>query len=173
MGWVIIVNIFVVLVLLLSFVGGLKEGAVKKFFSLMALIIAIPLTGMSYHLPGRVLSLLPGENWGNFIGFLITLAVISIALHFTFFLPRKLFQRIWKRGVFFRLIGGILNILNSAIGMVVLTLLILAYPIIGWLERLVMDSSVLTWLVVQLAFVQAMLPEEFQYAINIVVWQAF
>ena len=163
------VNILVVLVLFLSFVGGLKEGAVKNFFSLIALIIAIPLSGIFYHLLANILSFLPGENWENLIGFFATLALISIILHFVFFLPRKLTQKAWKRGVFYRLIGGALNLFNSAIGMVVFTLVILAYPIFGWLEQAVADSSILTWLVVHLTFIQAMLPELFQDAATTVM----
>ncbi len=163
------VNILAVLVLFFSLVGGLKEGAVKKFFSLLALIVAIPLAGACYRLLATILSFLPGENWENFLGFFITLAVISIILHFALFLPRRLIQKAWNKGVFFRLIGGTLNIFNSAIGIVVFTLLIRTYPIIGWLEQVVTDSSVLTWLVVQLSFVQAMLPEVFQDAATAVV----
>jgi len=156
------VNILAVLILFFSLIGGLKEGAVKSFFSLIALIIAIPLTGVSYHLLANVLSFLPGENWENFVGFFVTLALISIILHFVLLLPRKLTQKAWNKGVLFRLIGGALNVINAAIGMVLFTLLVQAYAIIGWLERAVAGSSVLTWLVVHLSFVQAMLPEIFQ-----------
>jgi len=163
------VNILAVIILFFSFIGGLKEGAVKSFFSLIALIIAIPLTGVSYHLLANVISFLPGENWPNFVGFFVTLALISIILYFVLLLPRKLTQKAWDKGVLFRLVGGILNILNAAIGMVVFTLLLQAYPIIGWLGQAVTDSSVLTWLVVHLSFVQAMLPEIFQDAAIMVI----
>lgn len=156
------VSILAVLVLLFSFIGGLREGVVKSFFSLIALIIAIPLTGVSYHLLANILSFLPGDNWENFVGFFVTLAVISIALYFVLLLPRKFTQKAWNKGVLFRLIGGVLNILNAAVGMVVFTLLIQTYPIIRWLEQAVAGSGVLTWLVVQLSFVQAMLPDIFQ-----------
>jgi len=156
------VSILAVLILLFSFIGGLREGAVKSFFSLIALFIAIPLAGVSYHLLANVLSFLPGDNWENFVGFFVTLAVISIALYFVLLLPRKFTQKVWNKGVLFRLIGGILNILNAAVGMVVFTLLIQAYPIISWLEQAVAGSGVLTWLVVYLGFVQAMLPDIFQ-----------
>ena len=61
MGW--IVDIIVIIILILSFVGGLKDGAVKSFFSLLALVIAIPLTGLSYRLLATILSFLPGTNW--------------------------------------------------------------------------------------------------------------
>ena len=162
------VNILAVLVLFFSFIGGLKEGAVKSFFSLIALLIAIPLTGISYRLLVTALSFLPGENWENFIGFFVTLALISIILFFVFLLPRKLIQKTWSKGVPFRLIGGALNIFNTAIGIVVFALLVRAYPIFGWLEQAVTDSSVLTWLVVNLSFVQAMLPEVFQD--TVVLW---
>jgi len=94
------VSIITSLILFFSFIGGLKEGAVKNFFSLIALLIAIPLTGISYRLLANALSFIPGENWGNFIGFFITLALISIILHFVFLLPRKLIQKAWKRGSF-------------------------------------------------------------------------
>ena len=90
---IIWVNILAVLVLFFSFTGGLKEGAVKNFFSLIALIIAIPLTRVSYHLLATILSFLPGENWENFVGFFVTLALISIILYFVFLLPRKFIQK--------------------------------------------------------------------------------
>jgi len=156
------VNILAVLVLIFSFAGGLKEGAVRSFFSLLGLIIAIPLAGLSYRVLVNILSFLPGEDWENFVGFFVALALISVALYFIFFLPRRFIQKVWGKGVLFRLVGGALSIFGAAIGMVVFTLVVRGYPIFGWLERAVTDSSVLTWLVVHLSFVQAMLPEVFQ-----------
>ena len=43
--------------------------------------------------------------------------------------------------------------------MVLFTLLLQAYPIIGWLEQAVASSSILAWLAMLLGFVQTMLPE--------------
>ena len=160
----ILVNIIAVIILILSFLGGLKEGAVKNLFSLAVLIIAILLTGFFYYLIATILSFLPGTNWENFIGFFITIGIISLVLHFIFFLPRRIAQNIWKKGVLFRLLGGGLNLLNAGIGMVVFTLVLGAYPIIDWLERAVTNASVLMWLVKLLSFVEAMLPEAFQNA---------
>ena len=158
------INIIAIIILLLSLFGGLREGAVKQFFNLVVLIIAIPLTGLSYHLLAKLFSFLPGENWGNFIGFFITLAIISVILHFIALLPRRLVQKIWRRGLLFRLLGGALNVVNASIGMVVFTLVLLAYPIFDWLERAVAGSAVLASLVEAFGFVQAMLPEVFQSA---------
>jgi len=163
------VSLFAILVLILSFVGGLKEGAVKQFVSLAVLIIAIPLAGISYHLVATILSFLPGENWENFVGFFITLAVISVILHFIAFLPRKIVQKIWRKGLLFRLLGGALNTFNASIGMVVFTLVLLAYPLFDWLERAVAGSSVLSALVQALGFVQALLPGMFRDAANLMV----
>ena len=156
------VNIIAGLILFLSFIGGITGGAVKNLFSLIALLIAIPLAGISYHLLADLLSFIPGEDWENFISFFIILALISVILHFVFLLPGKSLQKAWKKGVLFRLVGGILKIFNTAIGLVVFTLVLQAYPISGWLEWAVTGSGVLNWLVVHLSFVQAMLPELFR-----------
>jgi len=158
------VSIIAVIILILSFFGGLKEGAVKQFFNLVVLLIAIPLAGFSYRLLAALLSFLPGENWGNLIGFFITLALISVILHFIALLPRRIIQKIWRRGLFFRLLGGALNLVNASLFLVVFTLVLLAYPIFDWLERWVAGSSVLASLVEIFGFVQAMLPEVFQSA---------
>ena len=165
----ILVSILVLIILIISFLGGLKEGAVKTFFNLMVLIIAIPLAGFSYRLIATILSFLPGENWENFIGFFIALALISVILHFIILLPRKFIQKVWRKGTFFRLLGSVLNVLNASIGMVVFTLVLGAYPIIGWLERAMANSGVLAWLVEHLSFVQAMLPEVFRDAATLMV----
>jgi len=158
------VNIIAVLVLVLSLLGGLKEGAVKQFFNLAVLIIAIPLTGLSYHLLANILSFLPGKDWENFIGFFITLAIISVILHLIVLLPRKIFQSIWRKGLLFRLFGGALNMVNASIGMVLFALVLSAYPIFDWLERAVVGSAVLASLVDVFGFVQALLPQVFQSA---------
>ena len=140
----IFVSIIAILILIFSCLGGLKEGTVKSFFSLIALLIAISIAGISYHLLATLLSFLPGVNWENFFGFFITLALISAILYFVFLIPRKLIQQVWKKEGLFRLIGGALTVFNAAIGMVVFALVIRAYPIIGWLEQAVTGSSVPT-----------------------------
>ena len=158
------ISILAALVLLFSFIGGLKDGSVKSFFSLVAIIIAIPIAGVSYHILVNILSFLPGENWSNFIGFFATMGLLIIALHFVFFLPRKFIQKVWHKGLLFRLIGGAFNIFNAAIGIVIFTLVFRAYPVFGWLEQVVVGAGVFTWLVGHLSFVQILLPELFQHA---------
>ena len=165
----ILVDILAVIILILSFFGGLKEGAVKHFFNLIVLIVAILVAGLCYHLIAIFLSFLPGTNWENFVGFFIALALVSVILHFMILLPRKIAQKVWRKGTLFRLLGGALNIVSASIGMVVFALTVGAYPIFGWLERAVTGSGVLTWLAELLSFVQAMLPEAFQNAATLMV----
>ena len=165
----ILVDIIIVIILVFAFVGGLIEGAVKSFFRLLGLVIALPLTGALYPLLASVFSFLPGINWENFISFIIVLAILSIILYLVFFIPRKFIEKISIESGILRLIGGCLNILNSAIGFVVFSLLVQAYPVIGWLEDVVTQSNILTWLVMHLQFVQILLPELFRNAPSTVV----
>ena len=162
------VNIIAVIILFFSLVGGLKEGAVKQFFNLLVLIIAIPLAGLFCSFIATVFSFLPGTNWENFFGFFITLALISVIFHIIFFVPNRITRKIWKKGLLFRVFGGAFNLLNASIGLVVLTLVLATYPILDWLERVVTNASVPVWLVDHLAFVQAMLPEVFHKTASLV-----
>lgn len=155
-----IVDIIVILVLVFSCIGGFFQGAVRGFFSLLTLLIAIPLTGICYHLMAGLFAFLPGTNWDNFVGFFVTITLISIILQLMFFLLRTLTRRaLMNRRLLSRLVGSALNLLNSATGMVVFALVVQAYPVTVWLERAVTDSGILTWLVVHLGFVNLMLPQ--------------
>lgn len=170
MPWlVVLINILAVAVLFFSFIGGIKDGAVKNAFNVIALIIAIKLAGIYYYILAGILSFLPGENWENFLGFFITLAIISVILHFIFLVPRKLVQKAWGKGVFFRLIGGVLGIFNAAISLALFALVLFAYPIFDWLQMGVAGSVVMTRLVTGLGFVQSLLPEVFRSAATMVL----
>ena len=163
------VNIIAILILFFSFIGGIKEGAVKRFSGLVEILIAIPIAGTTYHILTGILSFLPGENWEGFLGFFITLAIINAIMHFVLWLPRKVMQKLWNKGFIFRIAGGLLQIYTTAIHLAVFTLGILAYPIFGWLERCVAGSSVLSGLVTNLGFIQSMLPKLFGNVIDSLV----
>jgi uncharacterized membrane protein required for colicin V production len=165
MNWV---DIVVVILLVLGFIGGMKEGAVRAFASLIAVIISIPLAGLSYRLIASLLSFLPGENWENFIGFFIAIGIITAILHLIFFLPRKLIGAVWNKGILLRLLGGAFNVLGGMIGMVVFVLVLRTYPIFDWLVRWVGSSGVLGTLVGRFGFVESMLPGIFHRVATIV-----
>ena len=162
------VNVIAGIVLVFSIIGGIREGAVKQFFSLIALLVAIPVAGISYHLLAGILSFIPGENWENFISFFIMMAAVIVALHFIFLLPCRSFQKSWKNELLFRIIGAIFSLFNAAVGMVVFTLVLYVYPIFDWLEGAVSGSVILNWLVAHLSFVQGVLPEVFRQAATMV-----
>ena len=155
------VSLFVVFILIVSFLSGLKEGALKHFFNLAASLLAIYITGLTYHFVAGLLSFLPDENLENFLGFFITFGIFSAMLQLTFLLPRKLLNVIWKRGVGYRLLGGGLSAVNTSIGLVVIALVLSAFPIFEWLGRWVAGSSVMSSLVQVFGFIQVLLPEEF------------
>ncbi len=166
MEW--LVSLFVVFVLLVSLFAGFKEGAVRHSFNLVALFITIYIAGVSYHLLAGLLSFLPGDNWENFIGFIITFAIINVVFHFAFFLPRRIIQKLWKRGLLYRLLGGALNAADASIGLVVFALVLHAFPIFDWLARWVAGSGVMSSLVSTFGFIQALLPPEFYTAATVV-----
>jgi len=155
----IIASIIAVLILFFSFLGGFFQGAVQSFFSLISFFIALPMAGLFYQFITRLLSFLPGRNWENFLGFFISLAIAAIILSFVFYLPRKMTEQAWKKGFISRILGALLNLLGTASSIVVFALVLDAYPIIGWLERAVSDSGVINWLVINLNFIQDLLPE--------------
>jgi uncharacterized membrane protein required for colicin V production len=162
-----VIDIIVIIILVFSFLGGLKEGAVKTLSSLVALIIAIPVTTFTYGLLTALLSFLPGEDWQNFFGFFITMGIISVGLHLVFFIPRKIIGSVWKEGILYRLLGGVFNVIGGMIGFVVFTLLVQAYPIFGFLEEWVTESDVLTALVNVFSFIRIMLPEALKAGITV------
>jgi uncharacterized membrane protein required for colicin V production len=155
------VSVIAVLVLIFSILGGLRQGAVRQLFSLLATLIAIPLAGASYHV---LADILPGQNWGGFIAFFIMLAVINIVLYFVFLLPGRALKKAWPGGLYFCVLGAIFSLVNTILGIVVFALVLHAYPIFGWLERAVSGSSVVSGLVSLFGFVQVALPDVFRQA---------
>ena len=158
----------VIFILLVSLLAGLKEGAVRHFFNLVAVFVAIYIAGLAYHLISGLISFLPGENWEGFIGFFITFGIVIALLQLAFLLPRRIIQKIWKRGLIYRLLGGALNTVNASIGLTLLALVLNAFPVFDWLARWVAGSGVMSSLVNSYGFIQALLPQEFQAAATVV-----
>ncbi len=159
-----IISLFVIVILILSFFGGCKQGAVKNFFSLAGVFIAVPVAGLYYDTLARWLSFLPGENWEHFISFFIVLGLVSAILAIIFLIPGRIIGKLWNGGILFRLLGGAFNAFSAAVGMVVFTLVLFAYPIFDFLVSWLAHSEVLMSLVSSMTFVQALLPGEFQQA---------
>jgi uncharacterized membrane protein required for colicin V production len=158
----ILVSIIAVLALFFSAFGGLRTGAIKQIFTLLATLISIPVAGIFYQVLAGWLSFLPGNNWENFIAFFVIMAVVGILLYFAFIIPGKTIKKGWNGGVWYCVLGAVFNLVNTAIGMVVFALVLHAYPIIDWLEGAVSGSGVIAWLVSLFGFIQPVLPEVFR-----------
>ena len=156
-----LVSLFLIVILFVSFFVGLKEGAVKRLFSLAATLIAIVLAGLSYDFLAGLLSFLPGENWENFLGFFITLGIIAALLHLLFLLPKKLVQKAWNQGPPYRILGSITSVFETSIGFVVFATVLFTFPIIDWLARWFSESGVMSSLIDFFSFVQDLLPTGF------------
>jgi uncharacterized membrane protein required for colicin V production len=157
-----VIDIIIVILIILSFLGGFVQGAVKSFFSLIALIIAIPVAGACYPYLADALSFMPGTDWENFSAFFIIMVIASIVLHIIFFFPRALINKVWvMKGPLFRLVGCVFNLIGTFTSLVLFATIVQAYPAIDWLERVISDSAIITWLLANFNFVKFLLPALF------------
>ena len=143
----IIIDILVVLILVFSFLGGLKKGAVKGMLDLLAFVIALSFTGAFIFYVLGWMSFAPDYLWRALLSFLITMCVISIIMHLVLLLPRHMLDNIWNGGFVWNALGGIFALINSALGMVLMVILLDMYPVLPWLNDLLDASNVLNWLV--------------------------
>ena len=156
-----LIDIIAAILLFFSFIGGLTQGAIKSFFSLLCFIIAIPVAGRFYPFFADLLSFMSSPNWRNFVAFFITLALSVIVLSFIFYFPRRITEESWEDGVLFHLVGGVLNLLGSAIGIMVLALVLSTFPVWDWLRAAFANSLIIQWMVTNLSFVQSLMPDMF------------
>ena len=142
-----IIDVIVALVMIFSFIGGLKEGAVKEFLNLLAFIVALSLTGAftAYFLGW--MSFVPDRLWQAFFTFLVTMGIITIILHLVFLLPRHLLDRVWNGGFIWNALGGIFGVVNTALGLALMVILFEIYPVLDRLSDLLAASNLLNWLV--------------------------
>ena len=143
----IIIDLVVALVLVFSFIGGLKEGAVKEFLGLLAFIIALSLTGAFTAYVWGWLGFVPDHLWRDFFTFLATMGIILIMLHLVLILPRNLLGGVWNGGFIWNALGGIFGLVNTALGLALMVILFDMYPVLDWLSDLLGASNLLNWLV--------------------------
>jgi uncharacterized membrane protein required for colicin V production len=152
------IDIIAVLILIFSFAGGLKEGAIRSLLSLISIIITIPITGITYYYMASVFSFMGNSNWSNFLGFFSTFIIISIIFGILLWLPRRFFEKFWNGGCIFSFLGGLFSMIGAAISMALLTIVVNAFPIFDWLQFALNSSTIITWLTGTMSFIQWMLP---------------
>jgi uncharacterized membrane protein required for colicin V production len=153
------VDIIIFLILIFSFAGGIKEGAIKGMLSFLSLIIAIPVTGATSWWFTSVLNFIDDAVWQNFLGFLGTFVIISIVLGILLWLPRHFFEKFWDGGCIFGFAGGVFAAADAAVSITLLSMLIHTYPIFDWLDFALTNSVAVSWLVSNLGFIKLMLPQ--------------
>jgi len=143
----IIIDVIVALILIFSFLGGLKEGAVKEFTGLLAFVIALPLSGLCTGYISGWLLFIADDTWKAFLSFLLTMGIIIILLQVIFWFPRNLLDKVWNGGFLWNLLGGIFGLADAALGLVLMITLLDIYPVFTWLSDILYSSRILNWLV--------------------------
>jgi uncharacterized membrane protein required for colicin V production len=155
----VIITIIAALILIFSFFGGLTQGLVKSFFSLATFLISVPVAGLYYKSAASWLGFIHNQNWQHFLGFFIIMCISSIILSIIFFLPRKIIDNIIPKFIVLNVVGGLLNLLGSVMGLIVLGCLINAFPVWEWLRSGMNDSGLISWLMSHFALTKYLLPE--------------
>jgi len=153
----IIVDIIVVLALVFSFLGGLKQGAAREFFGLLAFVVALSVTGAFSAYVLLWMSFAQDHLWRALLTFLVTMVIVFVIIHLALLLPRHLLDKIWNGGCIWNALGGILGVINCALGLVLMVLLLEIYPVLIWLSDILAASNVLNWLVSSLGSVVLLL----------------
>jgi len=158
-------DFIIAIILIASILGGLKDGAFKSTGLLVATLVAIPLAGLSYRLPSWALSFLPGTDWEGLLGFGIAFGLIRWLLETPVSIERWLTgEKRQAKGPLNRTIGGTANLLAVAMGVLLFSLAVTAYPVLSWLSSAILDSRLVVLLESRLGFVPAMLPHMFKAA---------
>lgn len=142
----IIIDVIVALILVFSFLGGLKEGAVKEFLGLLAFVISLPLSGLCVGFISGWLSFVPDLIWRGLLAYLLAMGIIIIILHILFWFPQNLLDKVWSGGFVWNLLGGVFGLANSVLGLVLMVHLLVIYPVFPWLSTILNTSSILGWL---------------------------
>jgi membrane protein required for colicin V production len=143
----IIIDIIIALILIFSFLGGLKEGAIKEFLGLLAFILSLPLAGLCIGFVSGWLSFVSDDTWRGLLSFLLAMGIIIILLHLLFWFPNNLLEKIWSGGFLWSLLGGVFGLADAVLGLVLIVILLDIYPILSWLSSILDSSSILGWLV--------------------------
>ncbi len=142
----IFIDIIVALILVFSLIGGLRQGALKEFFGLLAFVIALPLASLFIGVTAGWLNFIGDARWRLFLAFLLAAGIITILLQLLFWLPRHLLEKAWSGGFLWSLLGGVFGLANSALGFVFIIKLLGFYPVLPWLSDILAASRILNWL---------------------------
>jgi uncharacterized membrane protein required for colicin V production len=162
-GMGMIIDIIVTLILIFSFIGGLRQGAVRESLNLLALIIGLALTGMLAGTATSWFVFVWDATWRNLFSYVVTFLLIMIVLGLLTWPLRALLEKGWSGGALWSLMGGLIALVGSAIGLVVIVMLFRAYPVFPWLNSIFASSQILNWLVSTIGAALSVLPGPLHY----------
>jgi membrane protein required for colicin V production len=154
MNWL---DIVIIVLLLISAVGGFANGLIKSVFSLVGLIVGVVVAGRYYLGLSSLLGFIPNENIARIIAFLIIFLVIIIIAAVLGVVLTRLVST---------LLLGWLNRLGGAVFGVIMSAIFIAAILVIWIKYLggnsVISGSAITRMLVDgLPLVLALLPKEF------------
>jgi uncharacterized membrane protein required for colicin V production len=141
----VVIDIIAVLILIFSFVGGLRQGAPKEFFGLLGFIVTLLLSGFFVSYINVWLAFVPDGLWRAFLTLLLTMSIILIVINIVLLLPRNLLDSVWNGGFIWSALGGVLGVINTALGFALVMVILNLYPVMPWLNAWLASSQVLNW----------------------------
>ncbi len=154
MNWL---DIVIIVLLLISAVGGLFNGLIKSVFSLVGLIVGVVLAGRFYTGLAGLLRFIPDENIARIVAFIIIFLVIIIIAAILGVILTKLVST---------MLLGWLNRLGGAVFGVLIGAVFIAAILVIWVKYLgansvISGSGIAHILVDGFPLVLALLPKEF------------
>ena len=154
MNWL---DYVILVILVISVLGGLATGLIKAVLSLAGLIVGIILAGRFYPVLAGPISSLLTEGVAKVVAFIIILAVVgAIAVILGNILTKVVSGALL--GWLNRLLGGVLGLIMG--GITVAAFLAIWVKFLG-IAGAISDSSLASFLLDKFPVVLALLPEEF------------
>lgn len=147
------IDVIISILLIFSFIYGLKQGAIKSLFSLITIVAGIFLTNLFFKYSLNLFSLILDPNWHGFIAFFSLLILICILISLIFLLPGKLLAPNLNQGLLSMSIGGFISIICILIFLALLKLIIDIFPISIWFQNILNTSAIARWTVKYFNFV--------------------
>lgn len=152
------IDIIFSILLIFSFIYGLKQGAIRSLFSLISIVVSIFLTNLLFKYSLNFFSFIGDTNWHGFVAFFALLILISVLLSLILLLPQKLLTSNTNEGLLSMSIGGFISIICILIFLVVLKLVTDVFPISIWFQNILNASLIVRWTVKYFNFVGFLMP---------------
>jgi len=155
MNWL---DIVIIVLLLVSAVGGFINGLIKSVFSLVGLIVGVVVAGRLYVPFSGLFGFIQNENVAKIVAFIIIFLIIIIIAAIIGVVLTKIVST---------LLLGWLNRLGGAVFGIIMGTIFIASILVIWIKYLggnnvISDSAIARLMVNNLPLVLGLLPKEFE-----------